>query len=215
MEADLTVSKLDEDKFLVVATDVMHNQVLSHMKDRLNSSQHVFVTDVTGLYAQISLQGPNSRALMQSLTSVDMDKLAFRSATDIDIGYARLWCMRITYVGELGYELYIPVEHAVHVYELIMEQGKNFALKHSGLRALGSLRLVSLIALSWVIIYITSPFLVNRHTQKSRCRKKDTEIMGMTWTILTLFLNAVWDLRAISRSPMVLSGKTEYWSKKE
>ena len=72
------------------------------------------------------------------------EKFGFRDAKEIDIGYARVLCIRITYVGELGYELYVPSEQAVHVYNKIMEvngDGGEFGLKHAGLKALGSLRL--------------------------------------------------------------------------
>lgn len=141
VEADLTVTKINEDKFLVVATDTMHNHVLSHMKRRLTNESHVFVTDVTATYTQINIQGPNSRDLMQSLTSFDLADFHFRSAAEIDIGYGRALCTRITYVGELGYELFIPVEFSQHVYDTILKKGKEFQLKHAGLRALGSLRM--------------------------------------------------------------------------
>jgi len=141
MEADLTVTKIEDDKFLVVATDTMHNHVLSHMKRRLTNKEHVFITDATASYAQLNVQGPNSRKLMQSLTSFDMSDFPFRSAAEIDIGYARVLCTRITYVGELGYELFIPVEFALHVYDSIVRQGETYDLKHAGLRALGSLRM--------------------------------------------------------------------------
>jgi 4-methylaminobutanoate oxidase (formaldehyde-forming) len=148
MEADLTVSKLQEDEFLVVATDTMHNHVLSHMQRRLSTDQHVaFVTNVTGRYAQINLQGPRSCELLQSLTSHDLSSIEFRHVAEIDIGLARLLCTRITYVGELGYELFIPVEQALHVYDRIVEKGKDYGLCHAGLRALGSLRMVSFCAL--------------------------------------------------------------------
>lgn len=143
MEADLTVTKLQDDEFLVVATDTMHNHVHSHMLKRLSTDEHAFVTDVTGRYAQINLQGPMSRDLLQSLTSQDLDNFDFRQAAEIDIGLARLLCMRITYVGELGYELFIPVEQALHVYDRIIEKGEEYGLRHAGLRALGSLRMVS------------------------------------------------------------------------
>ena len=89
------------------------------------------------------MQGPKSRALLQSLTSVDLSNEAFpfRAAREIDLGYARALCVRITYLGELGYELYIPTEQAVHVYDRIVEAGSRFGLKHAGLKALGSLRM--------------------------------------------------------------------------
>jgi glycine/D-amino acid oxidase-like deaminating enzyme len=72
LQADLTVTKLTERTFLVVATDTMHNKVLAHMRHRLQKAAHVFVTDVTGAYAQLNLQGPRSRELLNSITSRDM-----------------------------------------------------------------------------------------------------------------------------------------------
>ena len=104
---------------------------------------HVWVTDVTSGYAQINVQGPRSRELMQSITSADMSNEAFpfRAAREIDIGYARALCVRITYLGELGYELYVPAEQAMHVYERLCEAGKPVGLRHAGLKALASLRM--------------------------------------------------------------------------
>src|SRR5574339_1055106 len=91
----------------------------------------------------MNVQGPRSRELLQSLTSVDLSNEAFpfRAAREIDLGYARVLCVRITYVGELGYELYIPGEQAVHVYEQVVQAGARLGLVHAGLRALGSLRM--------------------------------------------------------------------------
>ncbi len=91
----------------------------------------------------MNVQGPNSRALLQKLTSVDLsnDAFPFRTAREIDIGFARVLCIRITYVGELGYELYIPAEQAIHVYDRILAAGREFGLVHAGLKALGSLRM--------------------------------------------------------------------------
>ena len=142
LEADLTVTKLSEDQFLVIATDTMHNHVFNHMTSRLSRDWHVTVTDVTARYAQINLQGPKSREFLQKLTSRDMNhNFGFRKADQIDIGIANAICTRITYVGELGYELFIPAEHAIYVYDRIVEVGKEVGLKHAGLLALGSLRL--------------------------------------------------------------------------
>ena len=94
-------------------------------------------------YAQLNVQGPRSRELLQSLTTDDMSNEAFpfRTARYIDIGFARVLCIRITYVGELGYELYVSAEQAVHVYDRIVAAGADFGLRHAGLKALGSLRM--------------------------------------------------------------------------
>jgi glycine cleavage system aminomethyltransferase T len=111
--------------------------------------EHVFITDMTARYALITLQGPRSRELLQSLTSVDLgnDAFSFRSVKTIDIGLARAICCRITYVGELGYELFIPVEQARLVYDYIVGAGLAVDLKHAGLKALGSLRMVRTVRL--------------------------------------------------------------------
>ena len=155
LEADLTVTKLADDQFLVVATDTMHNHVHAHMNHRIQLDEHVFVTDVTGRYAQINLQGPKSRDLVQRLTNRNMMvNYDFRTAEEIEVGMARVLCMRITYVGELGYELFIPVEQAMHVYEQIMNLSDEFGLKHAGLKALGSLRLVRFILYSFVCLLL-------------------------------------------------------------
>ena len=143
LEADLTVTKLSDDEFLVVATDTAHRHVQTWLRRHIGSHDCATVTDVTSAFAQINVQGPNSRALLQTLTSVDLSSAAlpFRAARDIDIGLARVLCVRITYLGELGYELYVPTEQAVHVYDEIWAAGPAFGLRHAGLKALASLRM--------------------------------------------------------------------------
>jgi 4-methylaminobutanoate oxidase (formaldehyde-forming) len=126
-----------------VVTDTMHRHAETWMKRHVPEGAHVAVTDVTSGYCQINLQGPRSRALLQALTSADLsnDAFPFRTARAINIGFARVLCIRITYVGELGYELYIPAEHATHVYDRLVDAGRRFGLRHAGLKALASLRL--------------------------------------------------------------------------
>jgi len=143
LEADLTVIKIDEQTFMVVTSDIAHRHTETWMKRHIADGQNVFVTDVTSGYGQLNIQGPKSRELLQSITSADLsnDAFPFRTAREIDIGLARVLCVRITYVGELGYELNIPSEQAMHVYDRIVEAGEKFGLRHAGLKALASLRL--------------------------------------------------------------------------
>ncbi|MBF0298612.1 MAG: GcvT family protein [Oligoflexia bacterium] len=143
LEADLTVTKLNEEKFLVVITDTMHRHGEHWIKKHIAENDYAFVTDVTSGYGQINIQGPHSRELLQTLTTMDLSNEAFpfRTAREIDLGLARVLLIRITYVGELGYELYIPAEQAVDVYDRIVEAGKKFGLRHAGLKALASLRM--------------------------------------------------------------------------
>ena len=142
LEADLTVTKLADEEFLVVATDTAHRHVETMMRRHFDDA-HAFVTDVTSAYGQLNLQGPHARDVLQSLTSTDVSNEAFpfRTAEDIDIGFARVLCIRITYLGELGYELYVPAEQAVHVYDRVVSAGEEFGLRHAGLKALASLRM--------------------------------------------------------------------------
>ena len=97
-----------------------------------------------GSMAQLNVQGPSSRRLLQAVSSADMTNEAFpfRHVRDVDIGCAYATCARISYVGELGYELFVPAECAVHVYDAIVAEGEaTHGLVHAGLKALSSLRL--------------------------------------------------------------------------
>jgi 4-methylaminobutanoate oxidase (formaldehyde-forming) len=143
LEADLTVTKLDDENFWVVASDTAHRHAETWMRRHLTGGEHAFVTDVTSGYAQINVQGPRSRELLQRLTSQDLsnDAFPFRTAREIDIGFGRALCIRVTYIGELGYELYIPTEQATHVYDRLVDAGTAYGLVHAGLKALGSLRM--------------------------------------------------------------------------
>jgi glycine cleavage system aminomethyltransferase T len=143
LEADLTVTKLTDEKFIVVASDTAHRHVESWLHRHIGGDDHCFATDVTSGFAQINIQGPRSRELLQTLTTVDLSNEAFpfRTAREIDIGFARVLLLRITYLGELGYELYIPTEHCADVYERLVEAGKAVDLKHAGLKSLASLRM--------------------------------------------------------------------------
>jgi glycine cleavage system aminomethyltransferase T/glycine/D-amino acid oxidase-like deaminating enzyme len=146
LEADLTVTKLADERFgpsfMVVATDTAHRHVESQLRRGIGDL-HAFATDVTAAYAQINVQGPLSRELLQSITTADLSNevFPFRTAREIDVGFARVLCVRITYLGELGYELYVPAEQAVHVYDRIVAAGPPFGLRHAGLKALASLRM--------------------------------------------------------------------------
>jgi len=143
LEADLTVTKLDAERFWVVASDTAHRHVETWMRRHITEDMNAYVADMTSGSAQVNVQGPHSRALLQALTTADLsdEVFPFRTARSIDIGFARVLCVRITYVGELGYELYIPVEQATHVYDRLVAAGEPFGMSHAGLKALASLRM--------------------------------------------------------------------------
>ncbi len=144
LEADLTVTKLDDERYWVVASDTAHRHVETWMRRHFEDRDaRAFVTDVTGGYAQLNVQGPRSREVLQAVTGEDLGNAAFpfRAAREIDIGFARVLCIRITYLGELGYELYIPAEQAVHVYDRLVAAGEPLGLVHAGLKTLASCRM--------------------------------------------------------------------------
>jgi 4-methylaminobutanoate oxidase (formaldehyde-forming) len=91
----------------------------------------------------LALMGPKSRDLLQTLTNADLSNEAFPygTAQEIDVAYARPWALRMSYVGELGWELYIPTMFALVVFDEILEKGKQFGLRLVGMQAVNSLRL--------------------------------------------------------------------------
>ena len=143
IEADLTVTRISEDAYMVICSDLAHRHVETWLRKHIPPEAHATVTDVTSGYAMINLQGPKSRQLLSRVSDADLSNEAFPYMTmqDIDIHYARVLAFRITYLGELGYELYIPTEFAPTVFDVLVEQGKDLGLKHAGLQALNTLRI--------------------------------------------------------------------------
>jgi 4-methylaminobutanoate oxidase (formaldehyde-forming) len=143
IEADLTVTRLTEHSYLLVLVDAMQTHVETWLKHHIPPDAHVFVTDITSGYNIINVQGPSSRQLISSLTNVDMSNEAFPYLTmqEIDMGYALVKALRITYVGELGWELYVPTEFTLHVFDMLVEAGAHVGLKYAGFQALDTLRL--------------------------------------------------------------------------
>lgn len=143
IEADLTVTRLADDAFLVVTGPTTQTRDLNWLRRNTPADAAVAVTDVTSSMAVISVMGPRSRELLQTLTADDLSNEAFPFATsrEIELGYALVRASRITYVGELGWELYILTEFAPDLFDRIVEAGKPFDLKFCGYHALNSLRI--------------------------------------------------------------------------
>jgi 4-methylaminobutanoate oxidase (formaldehyde-forming) len=101
------------------------------------------LTDVTSSYAVFGVMGPRSRELLAAVSGSDLSDAAFPFGTsrEIDVGYATVRATRITYVGELGWELYVPAEFAVGVYEELTAAGPRFGLVNAGYYAIESMRL--------------------------------------------------------------------------
>ena len=143
IEADVTVTRLSERAFLVVTGAAAARRDFAWLARHLDPDAHVAVTDVTSGYAVLSVMGPNSRALLASVCEDDLSALAFAFATsrEVTLGPARVRVSRITYVGELGWELYIPTEFARAVFDVIVAAGAPHGLRFAGMHALDSCRL--------------------------------------------------------------------------
>ena len=143
IEADLTVTRLAENKYMAVTGAAVQLRDLSWLKKHLSDDLHVVVTDVTAGYSVLSIMGPRSRELLSKVTSEDLsnDSFPFLTSKEIEIGMAYGRATRITYVGELGWELYLTTDLAQHVYDQIVTVGEDFGLTHCGYLALNSLRI--------------------------------------------------------------------------
>ena len=107
------------------------------------SDGSVSFQDVTSAYAVINLIGPKSRDLLQKVAPGDLSNegFPFSACKSITVGYAPVMAFRVTYVGELGYELYVPSESACHVYGMIWEGGRNMGISNGGYRMIASMHL--------------------------------------------------------------------------
>jgi 4-methylaminobutanoate oxidase (formaldehyde-forming) len=143
IEADVTVTRLAEDKYFIVTPGATGTRDFDWIRRHLRDDAHAFLTEVTSAYTMLAVMGPRARDLLMALTDADLSNEAFPFATAqrIDMAYARPIVMRMSFVGELGWELYIPTEFSMNVFDALMAEGEKFDLKLVGLHALDSLRL--------------------------------------------------------------------------
>lgn len=143
VEADLTITRLSDTSYMVVTAAFTQTHVTAWISENIPSDAFCVLTDVTGAYAMLNVQGPNSRALLSAISSADFANEAFPFGTmqNIEIGYQTAMAVRISYTGELGYELYIPTEMALPVYDQLISAGEAFDLKHCGYHTLNTLRI--------------------------------------------------------------------------
>ncbi len=143
VEADLTVTRLSETEFLVVTGAAVAGRDLAWLKRHIPAEAHCTVTDVTAGEAVIGVMGPRARDLLQPLTPSALDNAAFPfgTAQTIEIGMALARAHRVSYVGELGWELYVSADMARHVFDTIVEAGDPHGLRLCGLHVLDSCRL--------------------------------------------------------------------------
>jgi 4-methylaminobutanoate oxidase (formaldehyde-forming) len=143
IECDLTVARLATDEFYVVTGTGFATHDLDWIRRNLPPDAAVSVVDVTSAHAVLSLMGPRARDVLAAATRDDVSNAAFPFATcrRLTVAGTPLLALRITYVGELGWELHIPTEAAIAVYEALLAAGATHGIADCGYRAIESLRL--------------------------------------------------------------------------
>jgi sarcosine dehydrogenase len=143
IEADITISRLAEDRFFLITGTAFGVHDFMWLKKHLPLDGSVTLRDVTSSFAMINVCGPLSRKLLMRVSDDEFSNegFAFGQCREVVIGYAPLLALRVTYIGELGYELYMPPEYAGGVYETLWDAGQDLGIRNAGYRAIDSLRL--------------------------------------------------------------------------
>ena len=141
IECDITINRLEEAKFLIISSATTHSRDKNWIERNL-LGYNATLTDVTSGYTVLSLQGPKSREILEKVSSADFSNSSFPFSTsqEIELGYAKVIANRLTYVGELGWELHIPTEFSQHVFDTIWEAGISLGINAAGYHALEHLR---------------------------------------------------------------------------
>ena len=143
IEADLTVARLADDKFYIVTGTGFRTHDLAWISDHIPSGLDAKLVDVTEQFGTLSLMGPNARKVLEAVTKADVSNAAipFGHVREIEIAGATVRALRVTYVGELGWELHVPIGATGEVFDALMAAGKPHGIRPVGYRALESLRL--------------------------------------------------------------------------
>ncbi|MCC7326337.1 MAG: FAD-dependent oxidoreductase [Burkholderiales bacterium] len=142
-ESDLTITRLAADHFFILAGSGQATRDAAWIERAIGPDEFALLVDVSSAYSVISLMGPKSEALLKRLSPDDLSKsgLPFSTSADIDVGYARVRAARMSYVGGPGYELVVPTDQCVTLYDSLHGEGDAFGLKDAGYYALDALRI--------------------------------------------------------------------------
>ncbi|MBT4932142.1 MAG: GcvT family protein [Rhodospirillaceae bacterium] len=143
IECDLTVARLAEDQFYIVTGTGYRTHDFDWIKRNIKDDMDVTLEDITDHHCTLSLMGPKARDVLAQVTDSDVsnDAFAFGTCQEVIIAGATVKALRVTYVGELGWELHFPIEHALTLYDALMKAGESFGIGNAGYRAIESLRL--------------------------------------------------------------------------
>ncbi len=143
IESDLTVMRQAPDRFLIITGSAQTVRDFDWISRHIEAHEHAVLTDVSAMYSVLSVMGPKARELLARVSPDDLspEGLKFSWTKEIDLGHARVRAARMSYVGGPGFELYVPIEMARHVYLALHEAGRELGLKDAGYYALDALRI--------------------------------------------------------------------------
>ncbi len=143
IETDLTVVCLEKNYFRIISSAATRERDKFHINKYL--PKNLILKDVTDEYCVFGIFGPNSRSLMKDLSKEDFsnENLKFANSKYISIDNSKIWVQRLSYVGELGYELYVEVKEAKKIYNLIMDKGSKYKISNCGMHAMDIMRMES------------------------------------------------------------------------
>ncbi|MEM7731544.1 MAG: FAD-dependent oxidoreductase [Pseudomonadota bacterium] len=143
IEADVTVTRISETSYLIVTIATSQTRDLAWLKRQIPDDARAFAYDVTSGLPMLAVMGPKSRALLEKLSGADLSNKVhpFGVSREIEIGYATMRASRVTFVGELGWELYMPADIAAYVLEHLTKAGAIYGLGHGGFFTINSMRM--------------------------------------------------------------------------
>jgi 4-methylaminobutanoate oxidase (formaldehyde-forming) len=143
IESDVTVTRVAETEFRIISGTAFVAGDVGWMRLHQPDDGSVMVEDVTDQLGCLGLWGPNAREVLQAVSATDVSNLAFpyMTARTVEIKGATVWAQRVSYAGELGWELYITPADALHVFDALMEAGRPHGIRPAGYKALDSLRI--------------------------------------------------------------------------
>lgn len=139
----MTVTRVSDHAYLVIGADVLHRRMIAWLERHAEGGPYVTIVDMSSSRTLLTVQGPRSRELLSRLTTADLSNEAFPylTAQEIDVHHGVALALRVTYLGELGWELHVPTDYAMTVYDSLMDAGRDLGIRDAGLGALNSLRL--------------------------------------------------------------------------
>ena len=142
----MTITRLAEDRFYFVTGSAFGVRDRSTIERHLPADGSVEIVEHTSAKAVLNLCGPRSREVLGQLTAAPLDneRFPYMSAREIDIGYAPVLALRVTYLGEQGFELHVPVEYALYLYERLWAAGERHGIANVGYRAINGLPITML-----------------------------------------------------------------------